>query len=172
MDDARESTANTRPDGVGGPASSDGLDGPDNPDNPGNPEILAEERRRRYERGLPWVKAVVGEPGLAAISSVSQVAPEMEQWIVAFGFGDVYSRPALPPRDRQLLTMATLTALGGCEPQLKLHIKAALNVGVTPEEVVETFMHAAGYCGFPRAMNALGVAREVFDELGVVPPKE
>jgi 4-carboxymuconolactone decarboxylase len=117
------------------------------------------------------VKAVVGEPGLAAISSVSQVAPEMEQWIVAFGFGDVYSRPALPPRDRQLLTMATLTALGGCEPQLKLHIKAALNVGVTPAEVVETLMHAAGYCGFPRSLNALGVAREVFDELGVVPPK-
>lgn len=166
MNDARESTANTRPDG------SDGSDSPGSPASPDSPETLAEERRRRYERGLPWVKAVVGEPGLAAISSVSQVAPEMEQWIVAFGFGDVYSRPALPPRDRQLLTMATLTALGGCEPQLKLHIKAALHVGVTPEEVVETFMHAAGYCGFPRAMNALGVAREVFAELGVEPPKE
>lgn len=130
---------------------------------------LDEERRHRYERGLPWVQKVVGESGQDVLAAVKQIAPEMEHWIVAFGFGDVYSRPALPPRDRQLLTMATLTALGGCEPQLKLHIKAALRVGVTPEEVVETFMHAAGYCGFPRALNAMMAAKEVFEELGVVP---
>jgi 4-carboxymuconolactone decarboxylase len=59
-----------------------------------------------------------------------------------------------------------LTALGGCEPQLKLHVNAALRVGVTPEEVTEIFLHAAAYCGFPKALNGMTVAKHVFDELG------
>ena len=82
----------------------------------------------------------------------------------AFGFGDVYSRPGLEPRSRQLVTIGVLTALGGCEPQLRIHIGAALNVGLTREEIIEAILHASVYAGFPRALNATFVAREVFAE--------
>ena len=128
-------------------------------------DALDAERRTRYERGLPLLSEVVGEAGLNAVAALESVSPELAHQIVAFGFGDVYARPALPPRDRQLLTLGMLTALGGCEPQLKVHVKAALRVGLTPAEIVEAFVHAAGYCGFPKAINATVVAKEVFDEM-------
>ncbi|AHI21447.1 carboxymuconolactone decarboxylase family protein [Corynebacterium vitaeruminis] len=86
----------------------------------------------------------------------------MGHHIAAFAFGDIYDRPGLDPRSRQLVTLGALTALGGCEAQLKVHIGAALNVGITKEEITEALLHAAVYCGFPRALNATFVAREVF----------
>ncbi len=67
-----------------------------------------------------------------------------------------------PVWTRQLVTLGVLTALGGCEAQLKVHVNAALNVGLTREEITEALVHAAVYCGFPRALNATFVAREVF----------
>jgi len=89
--------------------------------------------------------------------------------VVAWGFGEIYARPALPPRDRQLLTLRMLTALVGCEGQLDVHINTALNVGLTPAEIVEAFLHAAAYRGFPRALNAVFAARKVFAERGLLP---
>lgn len=62
-----------------------------------------------------------------------------------------------------------LTALGGCEPQLEVHVGAALNVGLEPEEIVEALLHAAVYCGFPKALNAVFVAKRVFAERGLLP---
>lgn len=62
-----------------------------------------------------------------------------------------------------------LTALGGCEPQLEVHINAALNVGLTPAQVTEALLHSAVYCGMPRALNATFVARKVFAERGLLP---
>ena len=73
-------------------------------------------------------------------------------------------RPGLDARSRQLVTLGALTALGGCEPQLRVHIGAALNVGITREEIVEALLHSAVYAGFPRALNATFAAREVFAE--------
>jgi 4-carboxymuconolactone decarboxylase len=84
----------------------------------------------------------------------------------------VDARPGLEPRDRQLLTLGMLTALGGCEPQLEIHIGAALNVGLTPQEIIEALLHASVYCGFPRALNATFVARKVFGERGLLPVGE
>ena len=88
---------------------------------------------------------------------------------MAWGFGEVYSRPDLAPRDRQPVTLGTLTALGGCEPQLEVHINAALNVGLTPEQIIEAFLHSAVYCGFPRALNATFVAKKVFADRDLLP---
>jgi 4-carboxymuconolactone decarboxylase len=62
-----------------------------------------------------------------------------------------------------------LTALGGCEPQLEVHVHASLNVGLSPHEIVEAMLHAAVYCGFPRALNATFVAKKVFGERGLLP---
>ncbi|MER6226251.1 carboxymuconolactone decarboxylase family protein [Streptomyces sp. 900105755] len=129
-------------------------------------------REERFAHGLEVLRTVDGEAGQRVIDSLSDISPELGHQIVAWGFGEIYSRPQLAPRDRQLVTLGMLTALGGCEPQLEVHINASLNVGLTPEQIVETLMHAAGYCGFPKALNATFVAKKVFAERGLLPVGE
>jgi 4-carboxymuconolactone decarboxylase len=92
------------------------------------------------------------------LESLADISPELGHQVVAWGFGEIYSRPELVPRDRQLVTLGMLTALGGCEPQLEVHINFSLNAGLTPQEIVEALPHSAGYCGFPKALNATLVA--------------
>ncbi|MGW0205263.1 carboxymuconolactone decarboxylase family protein [Streptomyces sp. NPDC003233] len=126
-------------------------------------------RDERFAHGLEVLRSVDGEAGQRVIDSLADISPELGHQIVAWGFGEIYDRPGLPPRDRQLVTLGMLTALGGCEPQLEVHINAALNVGLTPEEIVEALLHSAGYCGFPKALNATFVAKKVFTERGLLP---
>jgi 4-carboxymuconolactone decarboxylase len=118
--------------------------------------------RQRFDKGLRVLQAVDGRAGQKVITSLADISPDLAHHIVAWGFGDIYARPGLVPRDRQLVTLGMLTALGGCEPQLKVHIQAALNVGLTQQEIVEALLHSAVYCGFPKALNATFVAKEVF----------
>ncbi|TDW75205.1 carboxymuconolactone decarboxylase family protein [Kribbella pratensis] len=136
------------------------------------PDINSPEEQVRYQRGLEVLNAVDGGSAPAVMENLADIAPAMAHHIVAFGFGDIYSRPGLDPKQRQLVTLGILTALGGCEPQLEVHIRTSLNVGLTPTEIVETFTHAAGYAGFPRALNAIGVAKRVFAERDLLPVKE
>lgn len=126
-------------------------------------------RDERFARGLEVLRSVDGEAGQRVVDALADISPELAHQIVAWGFGEIYARPGLAPRDRQLVTLGALTALGGCEPQLEVHINAALNVGVSPEQIVEALLHSAGYCGFPRALNATFVAKKVFAERGLPP---
>jgi 4-carboxymuconolactone decarboxylase len=128
-----------------------------------------DDRQARFDRGMALLNEVSGGIGPAVVESLADVSPELAHQIVAWGFGEIYSRPQLPPRDRQLVTIGMLTALGGCEPQLRVHVNTSLNVGLTPAEIVEAMLQAAGYCGFPRALNATAVAKEVFAERGLLP---
>ncbi|MFI5781401.1 carboxymuconolactone decarboxylase family protein [Nocardia sp. NPDC051570] len=132
----------------------------------------AESRQQSFDRGLEVLRRIDGEAGQRVIDSLADISPELAHQIVAWGFGEIYQRPALPPRDRQLVTLGMLTALGGAEAQLEVHINAALNVGLTPEQIVEVFLHSAGYCGFPRALNATFVAKKVFEERGLLPVQQ
>ena len=84
--------------------------------------------------------------------------------MIEFPFGDIYSRPGLDLKTRELITVAALTTLGNCQPQLKVHIGAALNVGCTQEQIIETIMQMAVYAGFPAALNGAFAAKEVFAE--------
>ncbi|MEU4393017.1 carboxymuconolactone decarboxylase family protein [Kribbella sp. NPDC023855] len=131
--------------------------------------IDSPEERARYERGAAVLNAVDGGSAPAVMEALSDIAPALAHHIVAFGFGDIYSRPGLDPQQRQLVTLGILTALGGCEPQLEVHIRTSLNVGLTPTEIVEALTHAAGYCGFPKALNAIFTAKRVFAERGLLP---
>jgi len=79
----------------------------------------------------------------------------------------VMSRPGLDLRSRQIATVAALTAMGTATPQLRVHLNGALNVGCTPSEIIEVIMQMAVYAGFPAAINALNIAREVFSARGV-----
>jgi 4-carboxymuconolactone decarboxylase len=129
----------------------------------------ATTRSERHDHGRAVLDAIDGAAGASVIDSLADVAPELGHQVVAWGFGEIYSRPGLEPRDRQLVTLGMLTALGGCEPQLVVHINAALNVGLAPEQIIEAFLHSAVYCGFPRALNATLTAKKVFAERGLLP---
>ncbi|MEU7802348.1 carboxymuconolactone decarboxylase family protein [Micromonospora arborensis] len=125
-------------------------------------DINSPENLARREHGLSVLSQIDGHQGEAVIDALAEINPAMGHHVAAFAFGDIYDRPGIDPRSRQLVTIGVLTALGGCEPQLKVHIGAALNVGLTREEITEAILHAAVYCGFPRALNATFTAREVF----------
>jgi len=101
--------------------------------------------------------------------ALDDIAPDMVGFVVEFGYADLYARPGLAPADRQVATIAALAALGNAEPQLKFHIDAGLNVGLTPQEVVETLYVTTVFAGFPAGLNALSVARQVFKVREVTP---
>lgn len=121
----------------------------------------------RHARGLHALAEITGATGESVVESLRDIAPDLADWIVDFSYGDVMSRPGLDRRTRQLATIAALTALGHCAPQLKVHITGALNVGCTRQEIVEVILQMTVYAGFPAAINALNLAREVFTARGV-----
>jgi 4-carboxymuconolactone decarboxylase len=116
----------------------------------------------RHTRGVRALEEITGETGESVVASLRDIAPDLARWIVDFSYGDVMARPGLDRRSRQFATIAALTALGNAQPQLKVHIAGALNVGCKPHEIVEVIMQMAVFAGFPAAINALNVAREVF----------
>ncbi|MEV4620444.1 carboxymuconolactone decarboxylase family protein [Asanoa sp. NPDC049573] len=126
-------------------------------------------RQERFDQGKEILDRIDGEAGAKVIEALADIAPELGHQVVAWGFGEIYARPGLEPRDRQLVTLGMLTALGGCEPQLDVHVNAALNVGLTPQQIIEVFLHSAVYCGFPRALNAVFAAKKVFADRGLLP---
>ncbi|GAA4605891.1 4-carboxymuconolactone decarboxylase [Actinoplanes octamycinicus] len=130
-------------------------------------DIDSADNLERRNRGLEVLREIDGEAGSKVIDSLADLSPALGHHVAAFAFGDIYSRPGLDARSRQLVTIGVLTALGGCEPQLKVHVGACLNVGLTPDEIIEAMLHAAVYAGFPRALNATFAAKEVFDSRGI-----
>lgn len=116
----------------------------------------------RYERGLAKLREIDGEAGERMLESLEGIAPDFARYLIEFPFGDIYSRPQLDLKSREIAVVAALTALGNAAPQLKVHIQGALNVGASRAEVVETIMQMAVYAGFPAALNGLTAAKEVF----------
>lgn len=114
----------------------------------------------RFERGLDKLDEVDGKAGAKVVDSLG----DLGRYIVEFAFGDIYSREGLSLRDRELATVAALTAMGGREPQLEVHIGAALNVGLTGNEIEETILQTVPYAGFPTAINAMNVFKKVVAE--------
>jgi 4-carboxymuconolactone decarboxylase len=116
----------------------------------------------RYERGRRALADIDGKAGENVIASLADIAPDFARYLIEFPFGDIYSRPGLDLKSREIATIAALTALGNAAPQLKVHIAAGLNVGLSRTEIVETMMQMAVYAGFPAALNGLFAAKEVF----------
>ena len=125
----------------------------------------------RYERGLDKLREIDGEAGEQVVASLAGIAPDFARYLIEFPFGDIYSRPGLDLRSREIAVVAALTALGNAAPQLKVHLRGALNVGVSREEIVETIMQMAVYAGFPAALNGVFAVQEVLREKGLAPPE-
>lgn len=118
---------------------------------------------QRYDAGLAMLRQVDGRGGDEVLESVRAISPDFARYLVEFPFGDIYARPGLDLKSRELAVVAALTAMGNAAPQLRVHIAAALHVGCAREEVLEVIMQMAVYAGFPAALNGLFAAKDVFD---------
>lgn len=116
----------------------------------------------RFEKGLEKLAEVDGTAGEKVIAALGDIAPDLGKYIVEFAFGDIYCRENLNLQERELITLSSLATLGGCETQLEVHINGALNVGIAPQKIIEVFIQCIPYTGFPRVLNAVGVAKKVF----------
>jgi 4-carboxymuconolactone decarboxylase len=114
----------------------------------------------RYERGLKKMSEVYG----VAVGEFVAPLRDLGRYMVEFPYGDIYSRDGLAIRDREIATIAMLTALGGREPQLRVHIASALNVGLTADELEEIIIQTVIFAGFPTAINALNLLHESLSE--------
>ncbi|MEM6189845.1 carboxymuconolactone decarboxylase family protein [Shewanella scandinavica] len=119
---------------------------------------------QRYVQGLAKLTEIDGEAGEKVINSLENICPDLGKYIIEYPFGDIYQREGLDLKTRELVTVAALTALGHCQPQLNVHINGALNVGCAPQEIVEVILQMSVYAGFPAALNGMFVAKAVFAE--------
>ena len=122
----------------------------------------------RFTQGMEQLKAIDGKGGENVIKSLENIAPDLGKFIVKFAFGDIYTREGLTTEEREMITLSSLLTAGGCEPQLEVHINGALNVGISPEKVIETFLQCIPYTGFPKVLNAVFAAKKVFAERGLI----
>jgi 4-carboxymuconolactone decarboxylase len=122
------------------------------------------DETNRYRRGSEMIERLYGELGAKTLRSLEETAPDLARYIVEFAFGDIFSRPGLDVKSREMITVAALTAMGNAPAQLRAHIHGALNAGCTRQEIIETILQMALYAGFPAAINGVQAAKEVFAE--------
>src|SRR5690625_5216110 len=125
----------------------------------------------RYQQGIDKIQELTSSDddnptGFMDIGEAfNEIAPDLSKYVVEFAFGDIYSRPGIDNKQKVLTTITALVAQG--KPQIEMHIKTGLSVGLTPEEIVGCIMHLIPYTGFPSVLNALTAAKKVFEEQGV-----
>jgi len=121
--------------------------------------------KEMFEKGLKMRRAVLGAEYVdKSIASADDFNMPMQELVTSYCWGEIWTRPGLPPKTRCLLNLAMLTALNRPH-ELKLHVRGALNNGVSREEIMEVFLQTAIYCGVPAAIDAFRNAREVFAEV-------
>ena len=122
------------------------------------------QQSQRYQDVLAMLARIDGHAGEQVLAALADIAPDLGRYSIEFPFGDIYTRPGLDLKSREIATVAALAALGNATPQLKVHLHGALNVGCSETEVLEILIQMAVYAGFPAALNAIFAAREVFAE--------
>lgn len=122
----------------------------------------------QYVTGAEQLKKIDGTGGENIIHSLESIAPDLGRYIIEFAFGNIYTRKGLSLQEREIITITSLLSSGGCEPQLEIHINGALNVGVSPEKIIEIFIQCIPYTGFPRVLNAVFIAKKIFSERKIV----
>ena len=110
------------------------------------------------------MRAIFGQGIESALEALAATSPDLVRCLIEFPFGDIYARPGLDLKTREMLTVAALTVLGYPQAELKEHIRGALNVGCTPDQILEIILQMAVYAGFPAALEAVKTAASVFGE--------
>jgi 4-carboxymuconolactone decarboxylase len=120
------------------------------------------DERDRYEAGLKKRRAILGDAHVeASLAKRDEFTSDFQNFITRYAWGEIWTRPGLPPQTRSLITITMLVALNR-EEELRLHLRAALKNGVTQDEIREALLQSAIYCGVPAANSAFRIAQEVF----------
>ena len=124
----------------------------------------------QHEQGMSVRREVLGDEHVdRAIERTTPFTADFQDLITRYAWGEIWARPGLDRKTRSCITLAALVALGR-EEELAMHVRAALRVGLTPDEIKEVLLHRAIYCGVPAANGAFAVAQRVLDEVGPTPP--
>jgi 4-carboxymuconolactone decarboxylase len=119
------------------------------------------KQSKRHQTGLEQFKAIDSEAVEKIIDELKDVSPELGNYIIEYAYGDIYSRKELDLKSKEIAIIAALTALGNAQPQLKFHINAGLNIGLTEIEIKEIILLMSVYAGFPAALNGTAILKEV-----------
>lgn len=120
--------------------------------------------KERYERGLRKRREVLGDAHVdRAQANRTEFNADFQDLITRYAWGEIWTRPGLPAHTRSLMTIVMMVALHR-EEELKLHLRAAANNGVTRAEIAEALLQSAIYCGVPAANSAFALAQQVFTE--------
>jgi 4-carboxymuconolactone decarboxylase len=127
------------------------------------------DERERYEKGLSTRRTVLGDAHVdRAVKTSDDFNREFQELITRYAWGEIWTRPGLTRRERSLITLSMMVALGR-EEEFRLHLHASFRNGATREEIREVLLQAAIYCGVPAANSAFRMAREVFAEMDATP---
>ncbi|MET4083929.1 4-carboxymuconolactone decarboxylase [Pedobacter sp. UYP30] len=118
----------------------------------------------RFKTGWEKLKEIDGEAGEKVINGLKDISPELGKFIIEYGFGDIYTRAGLDVKSKEIAVVASLTAMGNSQPQLKVHINGALNTGSSINEVKEVILQMSVYSGFPSCINGMNALKEVLKE--------
>jgi 4-carboxymuconolactone decarboxylase len=120
--------------------------------------------RERYEQGMKTRRVVLGDAHVdATLKNKNELTDVFQDFITRYAWGEIWSRPGLPKETRSLLTLAMMVALNRPD-ELRMHLRAALNIGITREQIQEVLLQTAIYCGLPAANSAFHIALEVFSQ--------
>jgi 4-carboxymuconolactone decarboxylase len=119
-----------------------------------------------FDKGLKIRREVLGSDYVdASIRNADELTIPLQELVTQYCWGEIWARPGLDRRTRSFLNLAMITALNRPH-ELKLHVRGAINNGLTKEEIAEVFLQAAIYCGVPAAIDSFRIAKEVFKEMG------
>ncbi len=123
--------------------------------------------KETFDKGLAIRRAVLGSEYVdKSLAAADDFTRPLQEIVTQYCWGEVWGRPNLERKTRSLLNLAMLSALNRPH-EVKLHVRGALNNGVTKDEIREVFLQVAIYCGVPAAMDSFRIAKEVFKEMGV-----
>lgn len=125
---------------------------------------LIQNKPDRYKVGVEYLSLLNKEQEQILKDTYGKISPELVQFTIEYGYGDVFSRENLDKKYRQIATIAVLATLGNSQPQLKFHIKGALNIGLSKDEIKEIMLLMTVYAGFPAAINGTNILKEVMME--------
>jgi 4-carboxymuconolactone decarboxylase len=122
------------------------------------------DERQRYEQGLKVRREVLGDAHVdKSLQNKNAFNEDFQELITRYAWGEIWSRPGLPRKTRSMITLAMMVALNRAD-EFRLHLRAALNNGLTPDEIKEVLLQTAIYCGVPAANTAFHIAKEILEE--------
>jgi 4-carboxymuconolactone decarboxylase len=131
------------------------------------PRSYAPINQELFDKGLATRREVLGAEYVdASIKNATDFNIDMQELVTQYCWGDVWNRPGLERKTRSFLNLAMITALNRPH-ELKLHVRGAINNGLTKDEIKEVFLQASIYCGVPAAIDSFRVAAEVFKEMNI-----